>query len=224
MVSRFKFCALAVAALMSVGGVSQAANVDISLTASASAAFASSVPSGSSVFYFTNIEPLTVTSVNGVSNASAYISPGDTVSLDVTFDQPLTVAIPPDANLIEVRLLLQGDGLGTYPNYVNTSTTNGTAQASLGGTSIGGYSQLSCSTAGQLCDPGLGLTPGSVTQLSFDHYNASFTVDPSVASALTVNYPIFEVVYASPVPEPTEYALTIVGLAVLALASRRRPA
>jgi len=161
---------------------------------------------------------LTLNSVNGVSASSFSVAQGDNIEATISFNPAASIAIPPDAVFTTVGILLESaDFDGT-----DTGTSNGFASATLGGVAAAGQSAFgSCTTSGQLCDPGLYVA--GVTNFAFDTYTTQFTVSTLDAPANITGADLYAYTQLPAVPEPQTYALLAIGLGMLFwLAVRRR--
>jgi hypothetical protein len=161
---------------------------------------------------------LTLNTVNGVSASSFSVAQGDVIDATITFSPSASVTIPSNAAYTAVSLQLEGTVFDGSP----VVASNGSASATLAGSSAGGSPYDSCSTSSQICDPGLYIAPGTLAKFSLDTYKTDFTVSTldNPATITSADFGVFTPISA--VPEPGTYALMVVGLGTLWLAVRRR--
>lgn len=144
---------------------------------------------------------------------------GDTVAASITLDGRLIV---PSATVFNgVDLILQNT---VSPSATNTTTSGTTVLTDNGGDSLTGASISQ--TQDQLANTLLNFGGAS---FAFDAAQSNFTVTFLSASSLTADTALFRYFTADAIagpalPEPTSWALMIVGLGGVGVAMRRRRA
>ncbi|MBS0361163.1 MAG: PEPxxWA-CTERM sorting domain-containing protein [Proteobacteria bacterium] len=147
------------------------------------------------------------------------VSQGDTITAFLTLDAPLTV--PQSVSITSIALDLFGND---FPSG-DVVTTNNTVDffiGGLGGSSVLSGSGFSTGTAGALIE-GVDFFPPNNAAFTFDAAQFSFTIDTLSGPATLENAQFAYENFDGPaVPEPSAWALMLLGFAGLGAALRAR--
>jgi hypothetical protein len=210
-----KYAVAATVLAFSVGHA-EAATFDLNLTAVAAQGSSAHFFSGTSYY-----DQYSVT-LSGVDSADAFtVAQGDTVNATVTFDGLFT--IPASFTRTNFAFFLEGDA---FPNE-NTGVSS--TISLYNGSNVVLTQSGSTTTSGFLAST-IDIYPPSNGQITFDSFTTSFNIydltTPASVYRTVFDYTLVHDDARGAVPEPTTWALMLVGFGGLgaALRSRRRPA
>lgn len=153
--------------------------------------------------------------LSGLGGGNAItVNQGDTIDVTLTLDHPFTV--PASQRLTAHIINLTGPGFPT-----GGTASIGTMDFLLGGANVISSPSTFATTSGQVGDVAV-FFPHLNGQLTFDTIIADFTINtlngPATLDTATYYYTLF----SSAAPEPTSWAMMILGVAGIGVALRRR--